>query len=76
MPALKKLAVVFAVCLLLVALPVFAQEAAPEAAPAAEAAETAPAGVSTLVLLMGAGAVLLVGGVMVARDRFSGGQSS
>jgi hypothetical protein len=77
MPALKKAAVVFALCLLLNALPAFAQEATPEAAPAAaETTEAPPAGLSTLILLLGAGAVLLVGGVMVARDRFSGGQAA
>lgn len=77
MPALKKAAVVFALCLLLTALPAFAQEATPEAAPAtAETTEAPPAGLSTLILLLGAGAVLLVGGVMVARDRFSGGQAA
>lgn len=48
------------------ALPALAQ-----AAPAA-AEQATPVGIATLVFLLGAGAVLLVGGVMLARDSFRG----
>ncbi|MBZ0283870.1 MAG: hypothetical protein K8L97_24240 [Anaerolineae bacterium] len=61
-------------CLLLAALPVYAQEgeATAEATTAeAATAETEPAqatGLSTLVLLMGLGGVLIVGGTMLMRE--------
>lgn len=49
-----------------------AQEAAADAAPAAQA----PAGVSTLVLLLGIGAVLAVAVVWFIRERSAGDDSA
>ncbi|MGQ9887629.1 MAG: hypothetical protein ACUVSX_03975 [Aggregatilineales bacterium] len=69
MNTLSKLVTRFTVALALTAaLPVLAQTA-----PASAAAEqAAPVGIATLVFLLGAGAVLLVGGIMLARDSFRG----
>jgi len=65
----KPLTVALACTLALTAaLPALAQ-----AAPAPAAVEqAAPVGIATLVFLLGAGAVLLVGGIMLARDSFRG----
>jgi hypothetical protein len=73
----KKLMLLVVLCLLLTALPIYAQEATPEATPGGETVkteETAPVaqGLSTLMLLVGLGAVALVTGVPVLRDNFSG----
>ncbi len=67
MPKLTHLLLALALCGLLVAAPLAAQETETAAdAPA----ETAPTGISTLVLLMGLGAVMVVGGAWLARDNF------
>lgn len=49
-------------CVLLLALPALAQEEAPPAEP------EAPAGVGTLILLLGVGAVVIVGGAIIGRE--------
>lgn len=49
--------------LLLLAAPAMAQEAA---------AQEGPSGIPLLFLLIGLGAVVIVGGVMIARERFTG----
>lgn len=66
MPKLTHLLLALALCGLLAAAPLAAQETETAAAPA----ETAPTGISTLVLLMGLGAVTVVGGAWLARDNF------
>lgn len=67
MKKLTKPLIVALVCGLLLALPALALAQA-------EAAEQppAPVGIATLVFLLGTGAVMLVGGVMIARDNFRG----
>lgn len=52
---------------LLLAAPVLAQETAAETTE--EAAPAVP-GISTLVFLLGAGAIIIVGGALIARDNF------
>ncbi len=58
-----------ALCGLLLALPALALA---QAEPAAAEQPPAPVGIATLIFLLGAGAVLLVGGAMIARDSFTG----
>lgn len=67
---LTKLFVITLVCALalLLVLPALAQAATNTAT----AERAAPVGIATLVFLLGAGAVLLVGGIMLARDSFRG----
>jgi hypothetical protein len=55
--------------MLLSALPALAQESAAEAAGAAQ--PEGAAGVTTLALLLGIGAVFVVGLVTIARERFN-----
>lgn len=43
---------------------------AQDAEPAAEETSTVPGGVSTLMFLLGVGAIIIVGGAMLARDNF------
>lgn len=73
---LKKALILVLLCamLLTVASATFAQEA-PNAETPTSSTE-APAGLGTLVLLMGLGAVVLVGGVMVARENFKAGDDT
>lgn len=67
MMRLKTLFVLLTLCALLAALPAAAQETTAASANASEPA--AASGLSTLVLMMGIGAVLVVGGVMFMRER-------
>ncbi len=68
MRKLTHLLLALALCGLLTAAPLAAQEAE-----ASAAAEATPPGISTLVLLMGLGAVVVVGGIWLARDNFKPG---
>jgi hypothetical protein len=70
--AMKCALVLLLLCLLLAALPVSAQEGAPEAESAAAAEQAAP-GITTLVLLLGLGGVALVGLVTMMRENVNGG---
>jgi hypothetical protein len=66
--SLKHLTYALLIFVLLLAVPLtFAQEAAPTAA---ETPAAAP-GISTLVFLLGAGAIIVVGGASLARDRYN-----
>lgn len=65
---LTKTLAALALCGLLLALPALTLA---QAEPAAEQ-QPVPVGIATLVFLLGAGAVLLVGSVMIARDTFTG----
>lgn len=69
MNKLAKPLMVALVCGLLLALPALALA---QAEPAAAEQPPAPVGIATLVFLLGAGAVMLVGGAMIARDNFRG----
>lgn len=65
---MKKVLILLAVCLCLTALPVYAQEATPAPEVAAQSAPP-DSGIASLFLLVGLGAVLLVGGTILARER-------
>jgi hypothetical protein len=66
---LKRAAAALALCLmLLTASLAFAQETAPASGESA-ASDSAP-GITTLVVLLGVGAIIVVGGAMLARDNF------
>ncbi|MBL8160806.1 MAG: hypothetical protein JNJ61_02395 [Anaerolineae bacterium] len=76
MMRLKTLLVLLTLCTLLAALPAAAQEATATAEVAATETTTegnSADGLSALVLMMGIGAVLVVGGVMFMRE---GGRSA
>jgi hypothetical protein len=65
--SLKHLLITLLLGSLLLAIPMaFAQEEAP----AAETSAAAP-GIATLVFLLGAGAIIVVGGASLARDRYN-----
>jgi hypothetical protein len=66
---LAKTLAALALCGLLLALPALALA---QAEPATAEEQPAPVGVATLVLLLGMGAVVMVGGAMIARDSFTG----
>jgi hypothetical protein len=64
----KLLAAVLLIALLLAPIAVYAQEEAPAETPATEQT-SAPRGLGTLVLLIGLGALAVVGGRIWLRDR-------
>lgn len=71
----RKLIIALALWSLLIAVPLaMAEEAAGAESQAAQAA-TAPPGAATLMLLLGAGAILIVGLTIMARDNFRGDSS-
>lgn len=57
---------------LLLTMPLTGALALAEEGPATSEQPPAPVGIATLVFLLGAGAVVLVGGAMIARDNFRG----
>ena len=58
------------IVVLLVVTPVLAQDDAPEG----ESDDNTPTGLGTLMLVIGMGAVVIVGGTMIARERFNRNQ--
>jgi len=70
----KKFLLALVLCSLFVVVPLTMAEEAPEAETTTE--ETAaPPGAATFMFLLGAGAILIVGGAMLGRDNFRGDSS-
>jgi hypothetical protein len=73
LPRLKRLIPLLALGLLLIALPVYAQEAAPASGEGGQTAQ-APEGMTTLVLLLGLGALGVVVGIPLLRESYFKGE--
>jgi hypothetical protein len=68
----KMLVVILLAAMLLAPMATYAQEDAATETPAAEQT-SAPSGLGTLMLLVGVGALAIVGGAMLARDNIKRG---
>lgn len=71
----RKFLLALVLCSFLIAVPLTLAEEAPGAETQTTEEVASPPGAATFVFLLGAGAILIVGGAMLARDNFRGDSS-